>query len=372
MAYKNTISDIHIAYIILLHSQFPSSQITCTLQSANNTKGDDPMALSSQANRKLSKKIGKIAKDVIKTEIEALVALKNSLGKSFEELINLIQASKGKIILSGIGKSGIIAQKISSTLTSTKTQAIFIHPVEAMHGDMALVSSEDTVILLSNSGETIEITKFASLCKKRNSKIVAITNNPYSKLASLSDIVIDIKTPREACPHNIIPTASAVSMLALGDAIAMTLMEIKGYDKNDFVQNHPGGNIGKLLYIKVSQIMRTGKKNPVVDINATVKEAIDAMTSSSLGAVSVIDSRKKLCGYFSDGDLRRKFSKISLKDPISKHMTENPVSIIEDSMAIEAAKIMNIKKIDNLPVVDRKNRVVGILDERDLIKEGII
>ncbi len=330
------------------------------------------MATPQKTNRRLTKQTVKFAKKVIETEILALNSLKNSLGKSFDETMALLKSIKGKVIVSGIGKSGIIAQKISATLTSTKTQSVFVHPVEAMHGDIGLVSENDAVILLSNSGQTPEITKFALMCGKRKAKIISITNNPYSKLASVSDVVININTKKEACPDNIIPTASAVSMMAVGDAIALTLMKEKGYNKNDFAQNHPGGNIGKLLYVKVFEIMRTGKDNPVVNINATVKQAIDKMTDSSLGAVSIVDNENRLCGYFSDGDLRRKFSSISLDDKISVHMTKNPISINRNEMAIKAAMIISSKKIDNIPVIDDKRKVVGIIDERDLIKEGII
>jgi len=327
------------------------------------------MAISAQTDRRVIK----IAREVIETEIESLKNLKlKGINSSFVRLINLIISSKGKIVLSGVGKSGIIAQKISSTLTSTKTPSIFIHPTEAMHGDIGIISSEDILILLSNSGETIEVNKFASICSKRNVKIVSITNNPKSKLASISDISIIINYKKEACPYNIVPTSSAISMLALGDAMAITLMKAKKITQKDFAINHPGGNIGKLFYLKVREIMRSGERNPVININSKVKDAISEMTRASLGAVSIVDNDYKLRGYLSDGDLRRNFSKISISDSISIHMTKNPIRINENEMAIEAARIIETRKIDNIPVVDKNNRVVGIIDERDLLREGII
>ncbi len=329
------------------------------------------MALSKKTNRPIN--TINLAKKVVTKEIEAIISLKRfTINKVFEDVINILLKTRGKIILTGVGKSGIIAQKISSTLISLSFKSIFIHPVEALHGDMGLVEPGDIIIALSNSGESYEINKFISIVKKRKIKIISITANPLSKLAKLSDYVLNLKLKNEACPNNIIPTSSTTTMLVLGDAIAITLMQAKGYKKEDFVVNHPGGNIGKLLYLKVSEIMRTGKDLPLVKRNTTVKEVIKKMTQTRLGAVIVVDKNNKLVGYFTDGDLRRKFELISINDPIYKYMTENPVSINLNEKAIDAAKILDIKKIDNIPVVDNKRRVVGIVDERDLIREGFL
>ena len=328
------------------------------------------MAISSQKNRTL--KIINIAKKVIEEEKKAINNLKGSIDKNFLKAIDMLASNNKRIILTGIGKSGIIAKKISATLSSIGINSLYIHPVEAMHGDMGIISKNDVIIALSNSGNTNEINKFLLLAKKREAKIIGITGNANSKLSVISDIVLNIKFKKEACPYNIIPTSSTTAMLVLGDAIAITLLNLKGYQKDDFAKNHPGGNIGRLLYIKVSEIMRTGKLCPKIFKNQTVKQAIKVMTSTSLGAVAIINKDGKLVGYFTDGDLRRKFEIIKISDKIEKYMTQNPVAVHKDDLAIKAARIINLKNIDNIPVIDDKKRVVGIVDERDLIREGII
>lgn len=334
------------------------------------------MALSSQNTRTINKmnekKIISYGKEVIQSEIESLQRLlKKSIDKNFVKLVELILNSNGKVVMSGVGKSGIIAQKISSTLISTGTPSIFIHPVEAMHGDLGMIFSSDILILLSNSGNTVETNRLASIAKKKKAMVVAITNNEKSKIKSFSDLIINTQTLKEASPDNIVPTSSTTAMIAFGDALAITLMRIRGYNSDDFAKNHPGGNLGRLLYLKVGDIMRIGMDNPVIKINSSIAEAIRVMSITSLGAVSVVDLKNRLVGFFTDGDIRRKFGSIAPSDMIEKHMTKNPVSIRNSDMAIKAAEIMQRMKIDNLPVVDDRGRVVGIVDERDLIKEGM-
>lgn len=317
--------------------------------------------------------ISSFAKEVIKTEIKALKALVDrSIDESFIDIVQEILNLNGKVILSGVGKSGLIAKKISSTLLSTGTKSVFVHPVEAMHGDIAIITKNDLVLLFSNSGDSPEIVKFAQILKKKEVKIFLVTNKKDSRLAFISDRVILLNTPKEACPHNIVPTSSTTAMLVIGDALAITLMKLKNYTKDDFAEVHPGGGIGKLLYIKAYDLMRKGKDNPVVSINSTVKDTIKKMTETSLGAVSVVDKYGRIKGFFTDGDIRRKLSKINLSDKISIHMTKKPITIRYDISAYEVAKILESKKIDNIPVVDEKNRVIGIIDERDLIREGIL
>ncbi|MCX7905075.1 MAG: KpsF/GutQ family sugar-phosphate isomerase [Elusimicrobiales bacterium] len=328
------------------------------------------MAKSQKTDRKL---IIDIAKKVIKTEIDSLHSLmKKSLDDNFIELINSILKTSGKVVLSGIGKSGIIAKKISATLVSTGTPSVFIHPVEALHGDIGLINKNDIVIVLSNSGSSIEVIKFAKFLKDKNIKVFSITNKANSKLSLFSYATILLYTKREACPHNLVPTSSTTSMLALGDAVAITLMKLKKYSEKDFAKVHPGGNIGRLIHLKVVDIMRKGKDNPKVKVDDTVEDAIKVMTLTSLGAVSIVDSKGKLKGFFTDGDIRRKISYIKLTDKISIHMTKNPIKIRYDLPIIEATKIIEEKKIDNLPVVDENDIVVGIIDEKDLIREGIL
>lgn len=317
--------------------------------------------------------ISSFAKQVIKTEIKALKALLNkSIDDNFIRMVQEILNSDGKVVLSGVGKSGLIAKKISSTLLSTGTQSVFIHPVEAMHGDMAILNKGDLVLLFSNSGDTPEIIKFAQILKKREIKTFLVTNKKDSKLSSFCDNIILLNTPKEACPHNIVPTSSTTAMLVLGDALAITLMKLKNYTKDDFAYIHPGGGIGKLFYLKAYDLMRKGKDNPIVHINSTVEQTINKMTETSLGAVSIVDKNGRIKGFFTDGDIRRKISKIKLSDKISLHMSKNPITVRYDVSAYEVAKILELKKIDNIPVVDEKNRVIGIIDERDLIREGIL
>jgi arabinose-5-phosphate isomerase len=327
------------------------------------------MAISSQKNKAL--KIIKIAKKVIDDEKKTINDLKKTIDNNFVKAIDILLSQK-KIILTGLGKSGIIAKKISSTLASIGIESVYIHPVEAMHGDMGIISKGDVIIALSNSGNTNETNKFILLAKKRNARIIGITSNSNSKLSQISDITLNIKVTKEACPYNLIPTSSTTAMLVLGDAIAITILSLKGYQREDFAKNHPGGNIGRLLYVKVSEIMRKGKLCPKVFKDQTVRDAIDIMTSTSLGATTIIDKKGKLIGYFTDGDLRRKFENIKLDEKIEKYMTPKPLSIHQDELAINAAKIINEKKVDNLPVVNKDGKVVGIIDEKDLIREGII
>ncbi len=320
--------------------------------------------------------IARSARSVMAGEAAALRSAAKGLGPGFIRAVRLFMATRGKLVVVGLGKSGIIARKIASTLSSTGTPSVYIHPVESLHGDMGLIAKEDAVLALSYSGETEEITKLLPLLSKEGLKIVSLTNNPESKLARWSDIVLTLNVRREACPYNIVPTSSTAAMLAVGDAIAVTLMKIKGFDSAGFARLHPGGNLGKLLNLRVGDIMHKGSANPVVKAGSTVRSALGVMTRTSAGATSVVDSRGRLTGFFTDGDLRRYLQSpgATLLAPIETVMTRNPVCVTPDTMAIEAAKIISAKKIDNLPVVAARGsrRPVGILDEKDLLKEGLI
>ncbi len=328
------------------------------------------MAQSQKKDRTL---IVKYAKDVILSEINALKALyEKSFDKNFVELINDILSARGKVILSGVGKSGLVAKKISATLVSTGTPSIFIHPVEALHGDLGIVNNDDIALLFSNSGQTSEVIRFAQYLSKKNIKIYSITNKKDSKLLTYSKTFILLHTPSEACPHDLVPTSSTTAMLAFGDAVAITVMKLKRYTEKDFAASHPGGNIGRLVYLKVSDIMRKGKDNPVIDHNAKVEDAVKVMTQTSVGAVSIVDSKGRLVGFFTDGDIRRNLNLIKPHHPVRLYMTQKPVKINLSASVMDVAKILEEKKIDNIPVVDKKGRVVGIVDERDLIREGIL
>ncbi|MFH1784198.1 MAG: KpsF/GutQ family sugar-phosphate isomerase [bacterium] len=313
------------------------------------------------------------AKNTLKIESEAIKALIPRLGKGFTNAVDAIYKCKGRVIVTGIGKSGLVARKIAATLASTGTPAFFIHPAECIHGDIGMIMKGDIVVALSYSGESEEIGKILPVIKRMGLKLISLTAKKKSSLATYSDFVIDVTVKKEACPYNLAPTASTTAMLAMGDALAIALLYKRGFKKENFAKLHPGGNLGKKLLLKVSDIMRKGSENPVIDQDKTVKEALLVMTSCKLGAVSVVDKAGKLKGFFTDGDLRRHWQKgdVSLSKKISSVMTKNPVTINPDMLATEAVKLIQERNFDNIPVIDAKLRPVGIVDERDLLKEGL-
>ncbi|MDR0952684.1 MAG: KpsF/GutQ family sugar-phosphate isomerase [Elusimicrobiota bacterium] len=322
-----------------------------------------------KAKKHTQKQILDIASKVFRLESEALKATAAVLGADFVKAVELILASKGRLVVVGIGKSGHIGRKISATLASTGTPSFFVHPTEALHGDLGMITKADVVLALSFSGQTEELSKILTPLKKEKIKIISMTGNKHSTLAKMSDITIQIIVAKEACPYNLAPTASTTAMLAVGDALAIALMETKGFNREDFALFHPGGSLGKLLAYDVKDIMFKGK-NPTVPLNATVQEALLVMTKNKSGAASVVDKAGKLKGYFTDGDLRRvlqnKKNILSLK--ITDVMTKNPFAFTADIKAIEAAKIINEKKFDNAPVVDKTGKVIGFLDKDNLIE----
>jgi len=313
------------------------------------------------------------AKRVLEIESEAIKDLIKQLDDNFSQAVELISRCKGRVIVTGMGKSGLIGRKIASTLSSTGTSAFFVHPVEGMHGDMGMVMREDIVLALSYSGETEEMKKILSLIKRLGVKLITFTGNPDSSLAKESDAVLNVKVKKEACPFNLAPTASTTAMLGLGDALAITLLDKKGFKEADFALLHPAGVIGKKLLLRVEDVMRKGGENPLIDADKRVREALFIMTSTRLGAVSVVDKKGKLIGFFTDGDLRRHLQKDKdlLEKKLSSVMTKKPTTITKRKLATEAVKILQEKRFDNIPVVDENNRPIGIIDERDLLKEGI-
>ena len=317
----------------------------------------------------------KSARAVITEEAGALRLAAKGLGRNFSGAARLLLAARGKVVVLGVGKSGIIARKIAATLSSTGTPSVYLHPVESLHGDMGLITRDDIVLALSYSGETEETAKLLPILAKEGLKIISLTNNPDSRIARYSDIALRLNIRHEACPYNIVPTSSTAAMLAVGDALAITLMRIKGFDSSSFARLHPGGSLGKLLNLRVSDLMHKGRKNPVVRAGSTLKTALAVMTATAAGAVSVADGRGRLAGFFTDGDLRRSIErgKAGLATTIDKLMTKRPVCVHPDTMAIDAAKLISARKIDNLPVVDRKtSRPVGIIDEKDFLREGLL
>lgn len=315
------------------------------------------------------KDIISIAKKVFEIEEHALKTTGAAFDGNFVKAVRTIAACKGRLVLIGIGKSGHIGRKIAATLASTGTPSFFVHPTEALHGDLGMITKEDLVLALSFSGQTEEISKILLPLKKENVKIISMTGNPKSNLAMMSDLHIHVVVEREACPYNLAPTASTTAMLACGDALAIALMKIKHFEKKDFAMFHPGGSLGKLLTYTVKDIMFTDK-NPVVPLTASVQDTLLVMTKNKSGAASVVDKNGRLKGYFTDGDLRRALQKKQdiLKLKITDVMTVSPFAFKPGTPAVEAAKIINDKKIDNAPVTDEKGKVIGFLDKDNLIE----
>ncbi|PIU18151.1 MAG: KpsF/GutQ family sugar-phosphate isomerase [Elusimicrobia bacterium CG08_land_8_20_14_0_20_59_10] len=316
------------------------------------------------------------AKGVIEAESRAVRGLVKTLDAGFVKAVRLIAGRPGKTVLLGVGKSGLIARKIAATLASTGTRSLYLHPVETLHGDLGMIAADDIAIALSYSGETEETAKLVPILKKQGLPVIAVTNNTSSRLARCADIVLRLHVRSEACPHGIVPTSSTTAMLALGDALAVCLMSLNGFDRSRFARLHPGGNLGKLLNIRVRDLMHKGRKNPVVREGDTLARALEVMTRTKAGAVSVTGAAGELTGYFTDGDIRRclQGGRLSaLSGHISALMTRSPLTVHPETMAIEAARLISEKRVDNLPVTDsRTGRPVGIIDERDLLKEGLI
>ncbi|MFZ8845945.1 MAG: KpsF/GutQ family sugar-phosphate isomerase [Candidatus Hydrothermia bacterium] len=319
------------------------------------------------------KEILNIAKRTIDIELETLFDLKESLDHSFIKAIEILYNCKGKVIFTGIGKSGHIARKISSTFSSTGTPSIFLHPAEAIHGDLGIIDKEDVLVIISNSGETEEIINIIPYLKFLNVPIICITGNINSTLAQKSDVVIDIKIKREACPFNLAPTSSTTAILVLGDALAITLMELKGFTKEQFAKLHPGGLIGKRLK-KVMDIMHSGEKVPIVYEDMTMKEAIIEITSKGFGATAVLDRNQNLIGIITDGDLRRYIEKGNdlNNGSVKSAMTKNPKTIKYYETVADALNLMEKYKITVLLVLDENNKLIGILHLHDILREGIL
>jgi len=316
----------------------------------------------------------KRAKEVLDIEADAIKDLKGRLGNNFKSAVNLIQKTKGRAIISGMGKTGIIAQKFSATLASTGTPSLFLHTAEAIHGDLGKVTADDVVIILSNSGSTEEMKQFLPLLKKIGSKVIALTGNSKSILAKYSDVVLDVSVKKEACPLGLAPTASTTASLAMADALAICLLELKGFKEKDFAFFHPGGVLGKRLLLKVEDIMRSGRANPIVKEKEKVAQVLLKITQSRAGSATVVDAKGRLKGIFTDGDLRRHLETdrdLPLRK-VSEVMTSNPTVVSRDMLAAEALRVLREKRVDELPVVDKNRRPVGLLDVQDLLKAGLV
>lgn len=316
----------------------------------------------------------KRAREVLDIEADAIRGLKTRIGHNFCEAVNLVLKNKGRVVVSGMGKTGIIAQKLSATLASTGTPSLFLHTAEAIHGDLGKVTAEDVVIILSNSGSTDEMKQFLPLLKKIGTKIIALTGNKDSVLAKYSDVVLNVSVKKEACPLGLAPTASTTATLAMADALAVCLLELKGFKEKDFAFYHPGGSLGRKLFLKVEDIMRKGTANPIVREDRKISDVLVKITESRAGSASVVNAKGELVGIFTDGDLRRhlEVDPDLSKRKVKEAMTKGPITIKPDMLAAEALRIMKEKKIDELPVVDDKLRPVGLLDVQDLLKAGLV
>jgi arabinose-5-phosphate isomerase len=313
--------------------------------------------------------------NVIDIEIEALQSVRQQLGSEFEEAVRIFAGCTGQIIVTGVGKSGIIASKIAATLRSTGTPAIFLHSGEALHGDVGIVGPDDVILAVGKSGETTELNSLLRFLKKNGSMIVSLTSNESSAMAKLSDLVLNLHVPREACPLNLAPTASTTAALAVGDAIAVALMKMKNISESDFARHHPGGQLGKRLTLKVEDIMRKGEENPVIQVDRTVKEMVVQITAFRVGAISVINKAGELLGLVTDYDIRKALE--SDRDlpglKISEIMNSSPEFIFDDEKAVTALQKMNERNKPTavMPVLNRNRKVVGMVHVHDLISAGL-
>ena len=312
------------------------------------------------------------AKEVLRIEADAIRRLIPRIGRSFERAVELVAGCTGRVVVTGMGKAGLIGQKLSATLSSTGTPSHWVHPAEAIHGDLGRVTRDDVIIALSNSGETEELTRLLPVIKRIGSRLIALTGNPRSTLAKHCDFMLDVGVKREATSINPAPTSSTTAMLAMGDALAVVVTERKKFKRSDFALLHPGGQLGRELLLRVRDVMRTHGENPVVRETARVKAVLVAITKARAGCASVVDGQGRLQGIFTDGDLRRHIdSGARLVDQrVRDVMTRRPKTISPDHLAAEALRLLREHKIDELVVVDRRRRPVGLLDVQDLLKAG--
>jgi arabinose-5-phosphate isomerase len=313
------------------------------------------------------------AREVFDVEIAALKAVREHLDEAFDRAVETIAEAlqrRGKVVVVGVGKSGNIGRKIAATLTSTGTPSVVLDSVDALHGDLGVVSDGDVVLALSYSGETEELLNLLPALKRFSVELIAMTGATRSTLGKHSDVVLNARVPKEACPFNLAPTASTTAMLALGDALAMAILQARGFTEKDFARHHPAGAIGRALLLKVADIMRSGERNPVAPVEMTVKGGLLVMTRHRAGSLSIVDGRGKLVGVFTDGDLRRRMGEDAsvLERQLREVMTKNPVCVREDALAAEALKIFNERNIDDLIVVNARKEPVGLVDLQDLPK----
>ncbi len=315
-----------------------------------------------------------IARRTLEIEAAAVSKLVEYIDADFLRAVDTLLACKGRVVVSGMGKSGHIGGKIAASLASTGTPAFFMHPAEASHGDLGMITGEDVVMALSNSGESPEIAGIVPLIKRRGARLIGMTGNPASTLARESDIHLNARVEQEACPHNLAPTASTTAALALGDALVVATLLARGFTAEDFARTHPGGALGRRLLVHVRDLMHAGEALPVVDDSASLKEALLEMTRKGLGMTAVVNRDGRLEGIFTDGDLRRLLDRdVDIRSAmIADVMKRGPLTISQEVLAVEAAHVMEQTKVNGLLAVDGEGRLTGALNMHDLLRAGVI
>ena len=315
-----------------------------------------------------------LARRVLTIEAEAVAALAKRLGASFLGAMNLVLGCRGRVIVCGVGKSGHIARKIAATLASTGTPAYFVHAAEASHGDLGMITREDVLIAVSYSGESQELLTILPSVKRQGAKVIALTGNPESSLAQEADVHLDARVKEEACPLNLAPTASTTAALALGDALAVALLDARGFGIEDFARSHPGGALGRRLLTRVRDIMRTGDSLPVVDAGATLVQALLEMTRGGMGMTAVLDASRRIVGIFTDGDLRRTIERgVDVRAmTVADVMTRRPRTIDPDRLAVEAVEMMESHRVNQLLVAHAEDILLGALTMHDLMQAKVI
>ena len=317
------------------------------------------------------------ARNVLKMEAEAIMELVPRINGQFTAAVEMILACPGRTVITGMGKSGIIGRKMAATLASTGTPSFYLHPAEGIHGDLGMVTADDVVIALSNSGETGEVLHILPSLRRIGAKVIAMVGNPNSSLGKNADVVLDVGVSKEACPLGLAPTSSTTAALAFGDALAVALLSKRKFTADQFAVFHPGGSLGRRLLMTVADVMHTGDENPLVKGDMKVQDALFVITDKGLGAVSVVDNDNKMIGVLTDGDIRRGLSQgfSLLTMPVTELMTKAPKTITQDKLAAEALHLMESNKprpITVLPVIDAERHVIGLLHMTDLVRQGVV
>ena len=317
------------------------------------------------------------ARNVLKMEAEAILELVPRINGQFTAAVEMILACPGRTVITGMGKSGIIGRKMAATLASTGTPSFYLHPAEGIHGDLGMVTADDVVIALSNSGETGEVLHILPSLRRIGAKVIAMVGNPNSSLGKNADVVLDVGVSKEACPLGLAPTSSTTAALAFGDALAVALLSKRKFTADQFAVFHPGGSLGRKLLMTVADVMHAGDENPLVKGDMKVQDALFVITDKGLGAVSVVDNDNKMIGVLTDGDIRRGLSQgfSFLTMPVTELMTKAPKTITQDKLAAEALHLMESNKprpITVLPVIDAERHVIGLLHMTDLVRQGVV